>query len=200
MKTSLLLLLTALAVTARADVERAPIEEAQKATLLLNNALGEPADAPFKLEVNAFKPSAIKGDGKAAALAVPVYSLKEKLAAARPKTAIPIGQLWLHKISPVVNGKPAARDSLRLVRMKTDEGEAEVSMFHLAFERFGNGGKLLVIGKDKEPLLDVLLKPMKVPQETPIELDAKKADDGTPLLHIYVADQFEGRLPLAPAE
>lgn len=200
MKKSLLFLIATLTTVAHAAVDQVPLEEAQKGTLLLNNALGELADAPFKLEVNAFKPCAIKGDDKAAALVVPAYSLKERIKDARPKTPIPAGQLWLHKLAPVVNNAPAAKDTLRRITIKTDEGESEVSMFHLAFERFGDGGKLLIIGRGKEPLIEVLLKPMKVPQEVPLELEVKKDAAGKPELVFYVADQFEGRLPLAAAE
>jgi len=200
MKKALLILLSTLTTIVHAAVERVPIEDAQKGTLLLNNALGELKDAPFKLEVNAFRPCAVKGDGKAAALVVPAYSLNERIKDARRKTAIPAGQLWLHKMVPVVNGQAASPDSLRRIKIKTDEGESEVNMFHLAFERFGDGGKLLVIGKGKEPLVEVLLKPMKVPQEVPLELEVKPDAAGKPELVFYVADQFEGRLPLAPSE
>lgn len=200
MKKPLLILLATLTTLTHAAVERVPLEEAQKGTLILNNALGELNDAPFKLEVNAFKPCAIKGDGKAAALVVPAYSLTERIKDARPKTAIPAGQLWLHKLVPVVNGSAAAKDTLRQVTIKTDESESEVSMFHLAFERFGDGGKLQIIGRGRQPIVEVLLKPMKVSQETPIELEVKPNADGKPELVFYVADQFEGRLPLAAAE
>jgi hypothetical protein len=189
-----------LTLTHAGAAERVPIEEAQRGVLIANNALGEPKDAPFKLELNAFKPSAIRGDGMTAALVVPAYSLKERIASARPRTPIPAGQLWLRRIVPVVNGKAAAKDTLRMVTVKTESEQDDVSMYHLAFQRFGDGGKLLVIGKGKEPLLEVLLKPMKVPQETPIEIEAAKKDDGTPELVFYVADQFEGRMPIAPAE
>ncbi len=198
MKKLLLLLIATLAWNAHSAVERVPLEEAQKGTMLLNNALGEVKDAPFKLEVNAFKPCAIKGDGKAAALVVPAYSLDERIKDARRKTAIPAGQLWLHKIVPVVDGKPVATGALRRLAIKTDDGDSEVSMFHLAFERFGDGGKLQFFGQGRQLLLEVLLKPMKVPQETPLEIDVKQNEAGKPELVIYVADRFEGRLPLAP--
>lgn len=200
MKTPLLILLTFVATSAHSQVERAPLEEAQKAVLHLNNALGELKDAPFRLEVNAFKPCAIKGDGKAAALVVPAYSLSERIHDARRKTAIPAGQLWLHKVVPTVNGKAVPKEALRLIKVKADEGEIEVSMFHLAYERYGDGGKLQVFGKGKEPLLEVMLKSMKVPQETPLEIEVQKDESGTPQLVFFVADKFEGRMPLALAE
>lgn len=202
MKRTLLILVAAatFAGNSRAEVTRAKLEEAQKATLLLNNALGEVADAPFKLEVNAFKPCALKGEDETGALVVPVYSLKQHIEGARRKTPIPAGQLWLRKVVPLMKGKAAARDSLRLVNVKTNDGDAEVSMYHLAFQRFGNGGKLLIYGKGREPLLEIMLKPAKGSQETPIDLEAEKGGDGTPLLVFHVADKFEGRLPLAHAD
>lgn len=189
-----------LTMATRADVGRTSLDDAQKATLLLNNAMGEIADAPFRLEVNAFKPCALRGDDNTGALAVPVYSLKHKIESARPKTPIPVAQLWLHKVVPLINGKPADKESLRLVKVKTNEGEAEVSMYHVAFQRAGKGGKLILYGEGEKPLLEITLKPMNVPQEMPIDLEARKGENGGPLLVLYVADKYEGNLPLAHAD
>lgn len=186
-----------LALSATA-AERIPLEEAQKATLVLNNALGEVTDAPFRIEVNAFQPFALKGESETAALVVPAYSLKERIKDARRRTRIPAGQLWLHHLRPVIKGVAAPADSLRRVKIKTGEGESEVSMFHLAFERYGDGGKLHLFGRGAKPLLEILLQPVKGSQVVPLELEAKYDDPARPELIIRVVGQFEGRLPLAP--
>jgi hypothetical protein len=200
MKLTLMTLVATLAALGASAAERVSLQDAQKATMLLNNAMGDLKDAPFRLEVNAFKPSAVKGDDHSGALVVPAYSLKQKINGARRKTVIPAGQLWLRGLVPLNNGKAISKDSLRLVKVKTDDAEAEVSMFHLGFQRFGEGGKLLLFGRGKDAVLEVLLKPMKVSQELPIDIEAGKGDDGHPQLVVYVADQFEGHIPLVAGE
>lgn len=179
-----------------AAVETVPREEAQKVILLLNNALGEIDDGPFRLELDAFKPHGLKGDGNAGAVAVPVYDLKSKLTRARPGVIIPVGQLWLHKIVPEVKGQPALTNTLRRINVKTDDAEAVVSLLHLGFRRDGTNHELLVYGQGKSVLLTVPLKSMDVPQSSPIELEVKHPGEGKAELIIYLGDQFEGRISL----
>lgn len=203
MRSVLILLLAVLAGPidrARADITRVPLEEAQKATLLLNNALGDLADGPFRLEVNAFKPCALMGSDHQGALVVPAYSLEKRIGAARRKTPVPAGQLWLRGVVPLVDGKTAPSENLRTVKVKAKDEEMDVSMYHLAFQKYGRGGKLLIYGQGKKPLLEIMLKPMTVTQETPIELEVKQADDGKPHLVFHVVGKFEGLLPLGHAD
>ncbi|HAV63103.1 MAG TPA: hypothetical protein DCY13_12155 [Verrucomicrobiales bacterium] len=200
MKTLLTLLSFSLLLqhTAFAAAQPIPRDEAQKVTLLLNNALGDITDGPFRLELNAFKPHGVKGDGMAAAIAVPVHDLNNRIKSARPGLIVPVGQLWLHKIVPVVNDVPAAKKDLRRVMISSDGNETLVSLFHLGFRREGEKNRLLVYGKGDHVLLEIPLKRLEVPQASPIELGAEATGDQQAELVIYLADLFEGKMGLRP--
>ncbi len=189
-----LLFLTLFTVTSiHAQVEPAPLEEAQKAALTLNNALGEPADVPFQLATDLRKPYAIKA-GQAAMLAVPVHSLKENLKTAKDGEIIPVGQLWLHKVVLETDGKPAKSSGLKIVSIATPDGEDSATLYLLAIRKSGDTGELIIYGNGSQPLAQIPLRKMDVPQEAPIELDGKKRDDHSGELILYLGDRFEARI------
>lgn len=202
MKTSVALLILSLMLSQRAfgQVEHVPQQEAQKAALMVNNALGEPDDLPFTMELNFLKPDAIKG-GEAVLLVVPVYRLKEKLIAAGEGEILPAGQLWLHKVVPEVNQSPAKKTQLRPVKATGPEGEQTVSLSILAVRKNANGAELLVYGKGDAVLVTRPMRKMTVPQAVPIELDGRKRNDQSGELTLYFGDQFEATLIVrAPGE
>jgi hypothetical protein len=184
-------LLTAGAV--HAQVEPAPLEEAQKAALTLNNAFGDPTDLPFSLATDLRKPYAIKA-GQAAMLAVPVHALKENLKSATDGQLVPVGQLWLHKVVLEIDGEPAKNNDLRTVRIATPDGQDSATLYLLEIKKNGETGNLIVYGNRTTPLTQFPLRKMDVPQEAPIELDGKKRDDHSGELVLYIGDQFEARI------
>lgn len=193
MKPFLFILALQLATGLFAQVAIAPREDSQKAALQLNNAVGKLNDAPFKLELDILNAFALKA-GQAAILVVPVHSLKSRIETADDGDLIPAGQLWLHQVVPDHDGKPAAKDRLRLVEASEAGGEARIAMFHLAIQMRDSQSELLVYGIGPEPLINLPLRKMTVPQEAPIELDGKKRDETSGELSIYLGDHFEARM------
>jgi len=186
-----------LATHAIAQVEIAPREDTQKAALQLNNAVGQPADLPFKLETDILNAFALNA-GEVAMLAVPVHSLKQKIESAKENELIPAGQLWLHKIVPDLEGKPVATDRLRQVEVAADNETTSVTLLHLAIRKHATQPELLIYGAGKEPFQKIPLKKMTVPQEAPIELDGRKRDEASGELSIYLGDHYEAQMILRP--
>ena len=126
--------------------------------------------------------------------------LAEALAKADDKV-LPIGQLWLLKLTPMSGGEKVSADKLRLATIKTPDGdELKVPQCALGVQR-GKGGalELLVFGKDKEPLLKVALKPIDVKQSSPIELDAERGDESAQV-HLKILGKYQATFKVTQLE
>ena len=71
-------------------------------------------------------------------------------------------------------------EKLRVATVKTQDGEEfKVPQCVLGVQRDSAGKlELLVFGKDKNPVLKALLKESEARQETPLEMDAERGNDG----------------------
>lgn len=132
---------------------------------------------PIATDVDAQQPVVMKA-AKYGGMVLPQRNLKTETIAQAGETVVPIGQLWLQKLTPMCNGEAIAKDSLRLV---TVQGEGEgviVPQCALAVRRNAGGNlELLVYGKSKEPVLTVALKPLDVIQSMPLDLAAEREGD-----------------------
>lgn len=93
------------------------------------------------------------------------------------KEVVPIGQLWLHKLAPLVDGHVVPAAQLAMVTVRLPEGEATVPVLALGIQRTDNGVELLVYGKGKEPVVRVPAKPISAKQENGIEISSDRRDD-----------------------
>ena len=132
---------------------------------------------PIATDVDAEKPVVMK-DGEYGSMVLPQKELKAETIAKAGETAVPIGQLWLQKLTPMKNGEAIAKDSLRLVTVRAEGEEATAPQCALAVRRNSAGKlELLVYGKSKEPVLIVALKPLDVIQSMPLDLSAEREGD-----------------------
>lgn len=132
---------------------------------------------PLATEVDAEQPVVITDDPYGG-MVLPQKNLKAETVAQAGETAVPIGQLWLRKLTPMKEGEPVAQDSLRLVTVRAQGQEVTAPQCALGVRR-NAGGKLelLVYGKGKEPVLTVALKPLDAKQATPLDLEAERDGD-----------------------
>jgi hypothetical protein len=132
---------------------------------------------PIATDVDADQPVALK-DEDYGGMVLPQKGLKLETLAQAGKTAVPIGQLWLHKLTPMRDGEAVSRDNLRIVTVKAEGEEATVPQCALAVRRSPGGTlELLVFGKGKEPLLTAALKSLDATQSSPIDLEAERDGD-----------------------
>jgi hypothetical protein len=132
---------------------------------------------PIATDVDAQQPVVMK-DADYGGMVLPQKNLKAETIAQAGETAIPIGQLWLQKLTPMNDGEAIAKDSLRLVTVRAEGEEVTAPQCALAVRRNAGGNlELLVYGKSKEPVLTVALKPMDAVQSTPLDLSAEREGD-----------------------
>jgi hypothetical protein len=104
---------------------------------------------------------------------------------------IPVGQLWLLKLVPMNDGEPVPADRLRFVEVTNEEGSARVLCCVLAVRSTGGDKReLVVLGKDKKPLLTAPLKAIAKTQDNPIEMTAERTDDGG-LITLQILGKYE---------
>lgn len=132
---------------------------------------------PIATDVDAQQPVVMK-DADYGGMVLPQKNLKVEAIAKAGETAVPIGQLWLQKLTPMKNGEAIAKDSLRLVTVRAEGEEVTAPQCALAVRRNAGGNlELLVYGKSKEPVLTVALKPLDAVQSMPLDLAAERDGD-----------------------
>ena len=152
--------------------------EAFKYACAVATDLGAMLQTPVPTDPDLKRPVAAR-EGDYGALVLPEAKLTAAAVATPGKEGIPVGQLWLLKLAPMTEGQPVPADRLRFVNVTTEEGSAKVPCCVLAVRATGdNGLELLVLGKDKTPLLTAPLKTITQTQDNPIELTAERKDDG----------------------
>lgn len=107
-------------------------------------------------------------------------------------TPTPVGQLWLHKLVPLGDGEPVSASQLHPVTVRTDEGEATVTLCALGVRKAAAGLELVVYGKGKEPVLHTPLQAKTSTAENPVDLSADRTDEGG-LLTVRILGRYEAR-------
>jgi hypothetical protein len=130
---------------------------------------------PIVTDVDPEQPVALKDEDYYGGMVLPQKGLKPETLDRAGQTAVPIGQLWLRKLTPMRDGEAVSRDNLRIVTVNAEGEEVRVPQCALAIRRNAGGAlELLVFGKGKEPLLTAALKPLKATQSLPIDLEAQR--------------------------
>jgi hypothetical protein len=158
--------------------ESLPRAEALKYACAVAADLGEMLQTPVPTDPDIKRPVAAR-EGDYGVMVLPEAKLTAAAMEQPGKDGIPVGQLWLLKLAPMTEGQPVPADRLRLVQVNTDEGSAKVPCCVLAIRATGDHGlELLVLGKDKTPLLTAPVKTITQTQSNPIEMTAERKDDG----------------------
>jgi hypothetical protein len=158
--------------------EQLPREEALKYAFAVAANLGEMLKTPVPTDPDIKRPVALR-EGDYGGMVLPEAKLAA-VALQKPGTeGIPVGQLWLLKLVPMKDGQPVPAGSLRFVDVTSEEGSAQVLCCVLMVRSTGGEGReLVVLGKDKTPLLTAPLKSITKTQHNPIEMTAERKEDG----------------------
>jgi hypothetical protein len=154
---------------------------------------------PIATDVDAQQPVAVKEENYGG-MVLPQKNLKAETLAQAGETPVPIGQMWLLKLTLVQDGSGIPGDKLRLAKVKHDGEDFTVPQCALAVRRIDSGGlELLVFGKDKVPLLKVPLKKIEARQESPIDLSAERTGDEG-FVTLKILGKYEAKLKVTELE
>jgi hypothetical protein len=184
---------------AAAAQERIPAEEAQRIAQLLTAAAAKETDLPVTTAVDAAKPFGLKKDD-AGAMVLPDQKLSAEALQKGGKEPIPVGHLWVRKLTVVVKDQPVANDRLRILTVTAGNEDHALPLFLLAAHKTAAGGLELVLhGKAKEPLLRVPLEAADRQQEMPLELEGR-GENGRGVLTLFLLGKYRAEVPMAKQE
>ena len=169
--------------------EQLPRAEALKYASAVAADLGAMLKTPVPTDPDIKRPVAIR-EGDYGAMVLPEAKLEDAMLQKPGPEGVPVAQLWLLKLAPMKDGEPVPARSLRFVDVASDEGSARVPCCVLSVRRAGEGLELVVLGKDKTPLLTAPLKAITRTQDNPIEMTAERKEEGG-LLTLRLLGKYE---------
>lgn len=157
--------------------DRLTKDEASRYAELVGAVQTHLKDGPLVTEADLKRPVALR-DGEYGALILPDARLTAEKLTQVGADVVPLGQLWLHKLAPLVDGRLVPSEKLRVVRVSGFEGEPSLPCLTLGVRKSAGGPlEMLVYGKDKEPLLKAPLKAINATQADPLEISAERETD-----------------------
>jgi hypothetical protein len=157
--------------------EKLSREESLKYAFLVAADLKQLQETPIPTDVDVKRPVAIQ-DGEFGGMVLPEAKLSSEAIAKAADKVVPVGQLWLLKLTPMRDGEAIASSKLRLITLNHEGDQATVPQCALGVQRNSSGSlELLLFGKGQEPVLRVPLKTMDAKQDLPIDLSAERESD-----------------------
>ena len=188
-------LLAGLAVTTtgvRAQ-EILPREEAMRLALLATLQAPSSMDTPIQVDADLKRPLA-GHDGEYGLLILPETKLTAAVIEAAGKQPIPLGQLWLRKLTPMCDGSPVDSSRLRMVNVRHEGESMRVPLCLLGARKTEAGTlELVVYSKGKEPLVRVPLTKAERTQALPIEMAVERESDSGRLT-LQIAGKFQATI------
>lgn len=172
--------------------ERLSREDALKFAFMVSLDLKQLQGTPVPSDPDIKRPVVFR-DGDYGCLLMPETKLTAEALEKAGKEPLIIGQLWLHKLAPMLEGRPVDANRLRMAKVKHEEGSATVPQCALAVRKDGDGNlELLVFGKDMEPLLRAPIKAATGSKDYLIDMSAEKKDDGG-LITLSIVGKYEAK-------
>jgi len=191
MRHTILVAVLAAAVRVQAQ-ERLSREEALRFAFAACADLRQMQDTPIPTDPDVKRPVVVR-EGEYGGMVLPEAKLDAKAVAATEKGITPIGQMWLHRLSPLVDWRAVPREKLNLVGVSTWEGYTSASLLALGVRKDDRGGlELVVYGKGKDPILATRLEAVESRQENPIELSAARTSEGATVT-LKILGKYEAR-------
>lgn len=157
--------------------DRLPHDEARRLADLVGTAQTELKGTPATSTVDLKQPVAVR-DGEYGLMVLPAQKLSADTVAKAGTDMVPVGQLWLHKLAPLVDGQAITGSKLNLVSVSGGGGSATVPCCNLAVRKTASGElELAMFGKGKEPIATAPLKAITSSQAAPLDLDVERESD-----------------------
>ncbi|MBL9134588.1 MAG: hypothetical protein JNK85_01905 [Verrucomicrobiales bacterium] len=162
-----------------------PREEALRYALVA--ALHEPTNtqAPIRVDADLKRP-VVGHDGDYGVMILPETKLSAATLEKVGRDVVPIGQLWLRKLTPMANGFAVDSSELHMVQVRHEGESARVPFCLLGARRNESGAlELVVYGRGAKPIAQSSLIKSNRTQSLPIELSAERdSDSGRLSLHL----------------
>jgi len=173
-----LLTLTLLSTLALASAqEKLSREETLRYAFIVAGDLKQLQATPIPTDVDVKQPVAVR-DGDYGGMVLPEAKLNADAIAKAGEKVVPVGQIWLLKLTPMQDGDAVGASKLRMVTLSHEGDQVKVAQCALGVQKNGSGAlELLVFGKDKEPVVKVPIKTMDAKQDVPIDLSAERESD-----------------------
>lgn len=179
--------------------ERLAREESLKYAELVGTDAKQLAGTPIPTQVDLQQPVAVR-DGEFGGMVLPQVKLAAASLAKAGDKVVPVGQLWLLKLTPMHDGEAIASEQLRLATLKVGDDEITLPQCALGVQRNKAGDlELLVFGKGKEPILKAPLKAIDAKQEAPIELEAER-DSESGEITVKILGKYEAKVRVTQLE
>lgn len=185
----------ALFVAAQSDPNRLPQDEAKGYAKVCVEQTSL-TDAQIGMDVDAEKPCAVRGEGGGAML-IPDKKLSAKAIQDAGKDIIPVGQLWLRKWRPTIDGKLVADDKLRIMNIKIEDKDRPMPLLLLGVRRKSEKDlELVVYAKATEPLMVLPIKPVEFVQELPVEVKWERGEKVVDPLTLTILGKYQAVVPV----
>ena len=176
-----------------------PRKEALKLAFFVSADLKVLQNTPIATDVDVKQPVALR-DGDYGALVLPEAKLTTDAIAKAGEQVVPIGQLWLRRLTPVRDGDAISSSQLRVVQLDAGGESHAAVQCALGVKADGSGGlELLVFGKDKTPLVKVPLKKVESQESTPIGMSAEHADESGRII-LKILGRYQATLVVTELE
>lgn len=152
-------------------------------------------DAQIGMDVDADKPCAVRGEG-GGAMVIPDKKLSAKAIQGARKEIVPVGQLWLRKWRPALDGKLVADDKLRIMNIKIDDKARPMPLLLLGVRKQDDVLELVVYTKVAEPLMVLPIKPVEFVPELPVELKWERGEKTVDPLTVTVLGKYQAVVPV----
>lgn len=172
-------------------------EETLKYAFFASLDLRQLTGTPLPTDVDVKRAVAMR-DGDYGAMVLPEAKLAPEAIDKAGQAPVAVGQLWLHRLTPMRDGWAIPADELRLAAVTHDEGTTSVPQCTLAVRRTSSGQlELAVLGRTKQALLAVPLKPIEAkPNAEPIEMAASREADDSGRITLRILGRYEARVPV----
>lgn len=154
-----------------------PREEALKLAFAASLDLAQLQTTPIPTDVDLKRPLAVR-EGEYGGLFLPEAKLNAQAIANAADKVVAIGQLWLHRLTPVQDGQPVNSGKLRMAKVSIEGDELRVPQCTLGVRRTGGKLELLVFGKAAEPVATAPLTVLDAQAKDTISLEADRDSSG----------------------
>jgi hypothetical protein len=159
--------------------EQLPREEALKYAYAVSVNLEQLQGTPIATDVDLKRPTVLK-DGEYGGMFLPEAKLTAEGIAKTSDKVAPIGQLWLHKLTPMLDNQGISAERLRMAKVTDQDGiEVRVPQCTLGMRRNATGAlELLLYGKGTEPLVTAPVSAAGDKTEQGISLEVERDYSG----------------------
>ena len=197
--TTLAVLLAGFTAVATHAQERLPQEEALRYADMVGSVQAQLRTAPAAAPLDLKQPVAVR-DGEYGLMILPATKLSADALAKAGTDVVPVGQLWLLKLAPLVHEQVVAGDKLQMVTVSGSEGSATLPCCNLGVRQAAGGGlELLVFGKGKEPIFKTALKSVAGRQTSPLDLEVERESDRG-VVTVKLAGKYAANLAVTDPE